>query len=362
MATIIGTLTFNDTDRVFASTPGQTSVWDAVQQEIAKHNAELAAASSIFIQGETEAHKTRYYLPAGGYMQERGGQARSAAVKRYGKWDIALPLKDFGDQVAGDNVILAYMTAAELRNHLDGIMVRDKNTLRREILRRLFRNSQDTVVDELHGSLSIEGLANGDAVVYPPVLGSDAEATDDHYLESGYLYTAISNTNNPLVTMRNELEEHFGASTGGDNIVTFWPSVVIPYLEALTDYDPVNDRFIQPGANTDLPYNWPYVPGRVVGRSNGCWVVEWRWVPTAATPYGLGIYLDPEVPPPLLQRVDPADTGLPRGLALVAEDADYPWQSSHYQHRFGVGAGNRLNGVVMELAAGAGYTIPTPYA
>jgi hypothetical protein len=46
----------------------------------------------------------------------------------------------------------------------------------------------------------------------------------------------------------------------------------------------------------------------------------------------------------------------------VAEDEEYPLKSSHYRHRFGFGAGNRLSAVVMELANGGSYTIPTAYA
>ena len=74
----------------------------------------------------------------------------------------------------------------------------------------------------------------------------------------------------------------------------------------------------------------------------------------------VGIHLD--APKPIMQRVDPADTGLPRGLALVARDENYPFTSSFYSHRFGFGVGNRLNGVVMELGTGGSYTVPTAYA
>ena len=46
---------------------------------------------------------------------------------------------------------------------------------------------------------------------------------------------------------------------------------------------------------------------RVIGRVNGVWVVEWRFVPAN---YILAIHLD--APKPLMQRVDPADTLSPR--------------------------------------------------
>jgi hypothetical protein len=67
------------------------------------------------------------------------------------------------------------------------------------------------------------------------------------------------------------------------------------------------------------------------------------------------------VPKPLIRRIDPPDTGLGDGLQLVANDAQFPFNDSVWRHRFGVGGGNRLNGVVMEVAAGGTYTVPTAY-
>ena len=125
----------------------------------------------------------------------------------------------------------------------------------------------------------------------------------------------------------------------------------------LTDFDSIGDRFIQEGALADKPFGWPaYVPGRVIGRTNGVWVVEWAWMPAN---YMFCIHGDE--PAPLKKRVDPADTGLARGFVLAAQDEEFPFQSSFFRHRFGFGAGNRLNGVVLELDTAGTYTIPTAY-
>jgi hypothetical protein len=69
-----------------------------------------------------------------------------------------------------------------------------------------------------------------------------------------------------------------------------------------------------------------------------------------------------EAPAPVIKRVDPAATGLGRGLQLVAEDESFPFTASFWRHRFGFGVGNRLNGVVMELGTGGTYTVPAAYA
>lgn len=357
MSGIFGLLGLDDTERVFVNTVGQRVVYDAVVQLLDQYNADLRAALAVFLEEETEDFKIRYKLPGGGRLQRRGGQAESAAVKAYGGFDVAFPLEDFGAQLAGDDVALAYMTMQDLDRHLDTIFIQDTSTVRFELLKALLNNVQGTFVDPLHGSLSIEPLANGDTVVYPPVLGSETEATEDHYLESGYAATAIDDTYNPYITVRDELEHHFGALQGGSNIICFINPAEVPETEDLADFDPVNDRFVQPGADTDSIFGLPSVPGRIVGRTNGVWVAEWRWVPANYL-----IAIDPDAPAPLKMRVDPGDTGLARGLQLIAEETDYPLEMSHYRHRFGLGCGNRLNGVVMEFGTGGSYSIPSGYS
>jgi len=357
MSGIYGFLGVSDTDRVFLSTLGQDVVYDAITALLERYNADLNAAMSIFIERELTDHKLRYKLPGGGRLQRLSGKAPSGAVRAYGEWDVAFPLEGFGAAITSDRIRYAYMSVQDLDRHIRTVFIQDVNTLRFELLKALLNNTADTFSDEDWGSLTIQPLANGDAVVYPPVLGSESEATDNHYLESGYAASAISDANNPYVTIRDELEEHFGAPTGGSNLVVFINTAQVAKTEDLTDHDAVVDRFIRAGQDTDVPIGLPLTcPGKIIGRTNHVWVVEWRWIPAN---YMIGIHLD--APKPIMTRVDPDDTRLPRGLTLVAEDDDYPLRSSYWEHRFGLGCGNRLNGVVMELGTGGTYTIPSGY-
>lgn len=358
MSGIFGALGIGDTDRVLLSTLGQTAVYDAVNQVLAQHSADMAAAMSVFVERTTSDFKLRYKLAGGGKLQRRGGLAQSGAVKSYAGWDVGLPLEEFGAQIAADRIAFAYMTAQELARHVDTVILQDLNTVRFEILKALLNNTERTFIDPLHGSLLVEPLANADAVVYPPVIGSESEATDSHYLESGYAASAISDTNNPYATMVGELEEHGEMAGGAGNIAVFINNAQVAKTSSLTDFDEVADQFVRPGALSDVVTGLPTnLPGRVVGRVSGAWVVEWRWVPAN---YMIGLHLDG--PAPLIRRIDPADTGLGDGLMLVAESDVYPFTASHYSHRFGVGVGNRLNGVVMELGTGGTYSIPSGYS
>ena len=360
MSGILGSLGMTEAaaERAYVSTVGQSLVYDAIQAELAKYNSELSSVMGLFVDTVTADHKRRYELPGGGYLQPMGNQSQPAAVKSFGNWDVAFPLVDYGAQSSVSRVGMAYMTIAQLNKHLDTILIQDRNTIRREIMKAMLDNVQFSFVDPIWGTLAIEPLANGDAVVYPPALGSDTEATENHYLESGYAATAISSTNNPCVTMRDELEEHFGAPTGGSNIVMLTTPTVAGYIAALGDFDPVVNRFVQPGASTDVPYGLPAgVPGRVTGICNGIWVVEWRSLPAN---YAVAIHAD--APKPLVMREDPAETGLGSGLQMVSQDEEFPFRNSFYSHRFGFGTGNRLNGVVLEFGVGGSYTVPTGYS
>lgn len=358
MASIFGILDLDSSDRVFVNTVGQKAVYEAVHVLTDRWNLEVAQMLGVFVEDEIEHFKERYYLPAGGFMEKRGQLSTTGAVQTSGSYDVAYPLEDYGVQVGGDDISLAYMTVQDLDRHLQSVFTRDANSLRFELLKALMNDAQDTFEDKLNGSLSIEPLANGDAVVYPPVIGSSTEATDDHYAESGYLSSAISDTNNPLVTVKDEIEEHFGTSAGGSDIIVFIANAEKTIIEGLTDYDPLLDSKIRPGSNTDIVTGLPGgLPGTVIGRSNGVWVVEWRHLPATYM-----IAIDPTLPAPMKIRVDPADTGLARGLTLVATNDKYPMSDSHWRRRYGVGVGNRLNGAIMEVANGGSYTIPSDYA
>lgn len=357
MSAIFGVLGLSDTDRSFVNTLGQRLIFDAVREVLNQHNADLQAAYGVFVERQTSDFKYRYKLPGSGYLQRRGGMAQSAAVKATGQWDVAFPLEDFGAQLSENDIAVAYMTLQELNRHLDTIIIQDINTMRREILKSLLNSTSLTFNDPINGDLTVQVLANGDSVVYPPVIGSDSEATENHYIETNYASSAISDTNNPFVTIRDDLEEHFGAPNDGSNIVAFFNNAQTAKVEALTDFVEVTDRFVIPGDTVDqvtgLPAN---LPGRVIGRVSGCWAVEWRWIPAN---YLVGIHM--EAPRPLVARIDPADTGLGTGLQLVATNETYPMDNAHYRHRIGFGVGNRLNGVVLECGVGGSYTVPSGY-
>ncbi len=364
MSGIYGVLGLNTTDSqlTYVQTIGQRAIYDAVNEVLSMHTADLTAAMSWLVEGPTENHKERYMLPGGGRLQRLADTGRPFAVKATGSWDVAYPLEEFGAKIEASRVAFAYMTMADLDRHINTVMQQNINTMRFEMLKALLNNTDDTFVDPIRGSLTIKPLGTGstDGVLYPPVLGSESEQTLDRYAESGYAGSSISDTNDPIVTIVNALEASFGTPTGGSQIVVFINNAQTAKVTALTAFTGVTNIHINPGTNINTVLNLPPgLPGRVLGvhEDSGAIVVEWRWIPAN---YLLGIHLGQ--PAPLKMRVDPGYTNLPRGLTLVAQSDEYPFSESIYSHRFGFGVGNRLNGYVLELGTGGSYSIPSGYS
>ena len=359
MSQVFGTLASNDHEEAFIIVQGQELVLQVAQEWIAQRNAEFFATVGVFVEGRTEAFKQRYMRPGAGYMQETGPEGQPAAQKATGSWDVEYPLRNFKIAIGWNDVDIAYMSAEVLSNHIVTGMNSYVNTYRLRILHRLFDNVNDAVTDPIHGSLAPVPLANQDGVLYPPITGEPTdEAQENHYLGSSYTAANISDANNPLVTMVADLDHHTGGpSTGGDNMVTFCNRAQAEQLKALTDFTDVPDNFIVVGDNVDVPVNFPSAIGKTLGRSNGTWIVQWDFIPAN---YLLTVDIDQ--PAPLKQRHDLLKTGLGVGdLMLAATDMQHPFTTSFWRARFGIGTGNRLNGVVIFLNSGSSYTVPTAY-
>jgi hypothetical protein len=352
MSTIYGLLGIGDRDTTVDSV-GQAAVFNAINQITQRQEEETNLASQIFVEEETTNYLERYYLPSGGMMQKSGRLTRPGAVKPVNSWDVNYDLLDYRDQVAWDDVSYAYMSVGKLDAVVSGVTIRHQNTVRYEILRHLLNGTNDTFVDEIRGSLTIRRLANADGTVYPAVLGTSTDLTGhSHYAGTNYVSSAISDTNNPYNTIKDNLLEHFGQG----NVVVFINNAERAKTEALTAFVPRTRMNVTPGANitTLNDQGLPNIPGEIIGSINDVLVSEWRWIPAG---YMFG--LDISQPGPLKRRVDiPASL---RGFRLVAKQTEFPIDESFWRDRFGFGVGNRLNGVALQLVASTSYTTPTLY-
>ena len=349
MATSYGMLTSFDNDHAYVSTAGQGVVLDAINDVLAQYNAEQAEMMRVFVGRRTSNHQERFYAPIGGEMQTMGRQAEAAAVKRTGSWDVAYPLTQVGAQLAGDRVDSGYMTAGQLESQVMSVLTQDANSVRRDMLAAIFHDTARVFLDFEWGNLTVQPLANGDATVYPQVIGAVAGAVDNHYTTAAVLNAAA------MTAAYNELIEHFGQRQSGDNVICFANSADIATIAALDGWTADIDRYLNPSVAVTGLAVIPTAPGVTVGRWNSVWVNSWNWIPAN---YLVFVHLD--YPGPLSMREDPASTGLGTGLQLVSTDEEHPIWKWHYEHRYGFGVTNRLNGVVLEITAGA-YAVPAYY-
>lgn len=356
--TIPGILGIQDSERTYVEGVGQRQVFEATQEYVAMVNEDLARVTSLFIERTTEDHKFRYYLPADGELQRVSDLGRPGERKVTGSWDVALPLEGFGDALGTSRIDLAYMTLADYQRHVEGIALRAQNTLRKEIMRTIFDNVNYNFADKLRGTLAIKTLANQDGTLYPPLAGVATAAQAQHYAESGYTVANISDTNNPIKTVSRALRQRFGANGTARRRVILIASDMQDKVEALTDFEAVDDANLSRGANANQVLNVPgAIPGEIIGYCNEAYVSVWDWMPAT---YAIGLDLLAEKP--IQMRVDPGYTNLPRGLVLVTESDEFPLSKSDWQWRFGLGVVNRLNGYVMEVAAGGSYSIPSGFS
>lgn len=363
MTWLYAALNMADTDaEVRLNQAGIQLVYEATQQHLALYNGQLDTMLATFNARMTEQWKFVYHLPATGMMQKLGNQDRPAVGKSAGKWDVALPLENFGDAISGDRVSIAYMTLEKYQNEVDGILLRNAMTMSYEMMKALFNNADRPFPDEIGGDLVLRSLANGDATLYPPVFGATAAAPANHYAITNYAMAAISATNNPLILPVRTLRQRFGLQQGGSRIVTFLnpdDGISEKLEEELPGYVKVEDFRVRSGDDTAQVVQFPAgMPGIVVGVVSGTWIVEWESMPPG---YLFTMHLDAD--PPLARRRDPANTGLAPGLQLLTEDinAHNPYATSSWSNRYGFGVLNRLNGFMTQVAVGTNYQVPDIY-
>lgn len=363
MGILLGSLGIKDSERPFMSVTKRRIIWDATEQLFARYNQELSDARQLFVQESTHMNTERYELAGGGEAEALPFEETDMQeVKRTGSWDVAYPIWVSGSKISYHRVGLAYLTMGQYESVVQTVFNRSNTTNFRRILSAIFKNTTTTFKDPTYGSLTIQTLANNDAIVYPPKIGATTETTENYYLAASYVTASISNTNNPFVTIRDAIEPRYGFAQGGSPIIALVPNSMMQYVRQLADFDATPYHNVEVGDNVSVPSGFPadrFLPSnaRVEGVADGCWIVSWPRMPADTL---IGIHAD--APPPLKFRTDDVD-GLGGGeLQLLADDPEFPFKSSRWIQRGGYGVGNRIGAVVMRLNGTGTYDIPTGFS
>jgi hypothetical protein len=332
------------------SDAGVDTVATAITQSVEEHNRQMNALMSLFATPTTE-YKIRFQTPTVARLQPIEQDGRARPIQPAGFYDVAYPVFHAGVAWGANRVTRAKMTVADANRITSTLISADMRWVRDHMLSALFANTSWNFADPEHGTLAIQGLANGDAVQYLVQLGADAGATDTHYLAQA---NAIDNSNDPFPAIHTELTEH--PENGGD-VVAIIPTNLKAAVQGLAGFYPLSDANIRMGANqSELVGSLGVsVPGEIIGyHDSGVWISEWR---SMVSSYILATVTDG--PRPLAMR-EHAESEL-RGFAQVATRDDHPFWESHWERLAGFGAQNRVGAVVQRIGNGS-YAVPTGYA
>ncbi len=319
----------------------------AIAASLAEHNRQLDALLTEFV-ARTSEYSARVKLGSSGTLQPADEWSNPIPIKPVASYDVAFPIQG-GMTAWGDNRISrALMTVAEADSYTASMLQRDADWMRRHILAAMFDNTAWTFTDEEKGSLTVQPLANGDAVTFPRNNGT--LATDTHYYAQA---AAIADATNPFPTWKRELNEHPG---NNGPLVAYVPSNLVLAVQNLATFVDVDEPDVNPGIMAPRLTN---VPGRsfgdeLLGKVDGIWVVEWSFLPDN---YGIVVARNATAKP-LWMREYPAASL--QGLFQEAHSPDGNLLERRYFRYAGFGAYNRVGALAFRIGDAA-YAIPTGY-
>lgn len=328
---------------------GVSVINDAVDNTMAEHNRQIDSLVGLFATRTTD-HKTRFLSTAAARLQPLDNNGRARPIKPSGYYDVGFPLQMAGGAWGADFVTSKKMTVEEVNNAMSTLIMADARWMRDHILAALFTNASWSFTDDLKGSLTIQGLANNDAVTYNVLTGADAPATANHYLAQANAIGA--GADDPFPTIYDTLTKR---PENSGEVVVLVPTNLVATIEALAGFKEKGDPNIREGVNTAVLVGnlETQVPGRVIGYVDKCWIVEWRSLPDN---YMIAVTTGGDRA--LAMRED-VETEL-RGFIKVAERNDHPFYENQYIRRAGFGAWNRVGALVYRIGNGS-YAIPTNY-
>lgn len=322
-------------------------VADAVQASVEEYNRQANMALRELTRRTTE-YKVRYRLPGGGTLQPLDQWGNPLVVRSEGYHDVAFPIQQAGTAWGNNRVTRALMTVGEANDETLSALKQDADWMRRHMLGALFDNTAWTFEDELKGSLTVQPLANNDAVAY--LRRSGTTATDNHYYAQA---AAISDAANPFDTWYSELNEH---PENAGPYVAYIPGNLKSSVKALTDWYDAPNPDVDPGtlgprlvSRIDRGFG-----DTVLGYVNNVWVVEWEALPDN---YGIVVARGAETPALMMREFDSPTL---QGLYQENFSPDGNLMEYRFIRMAGFGAYNRVGALAFRIG-NAAYAVPTGY-
>jgi hypothetical protein len=337
-----------------ANTSDSGLLISAMEMDRAQHNADIESLMRLFA-FTTNDFQLEVRQSGSSRSQPLDESGRAIPIKPPVPYTVAFPLQASGSAWGANYVTQLQMTNRELASTLATMYRGDYNWVRDQVLGHLYQATSYTHTDITgKGSLTINGLANSDAVVYYSS-ATNSTATDSHLLAQA---AAIADATNPYPVIVAELREH-PANTG--EVISLIPTASKATTIALAEFRSATlDADIQPGPGSTASrlvgnLNATLPPGSMVlGKTDsGSWIVEWPDLPT-----GFIISFTSGGPRPLARRVF-AEPAL-QGFRPMGERNDFPYFEEQWARWEGYAGYNRVGAVIMRTGNGT-YAVPTNY-
>lgn len=328
---------------------GAGAISAAITNSVAEHNRQMQAMMSLLARPLTE-FKLTYRTPAAARLQPLDEHGRARPIATRGSYDVSFPIHGGGAAWGSTRTAREKMTVQEANDATAALVSADIRWMRDHALAALFANNPWSYIDEQHGSLSIKGLANGDADLYSVARGADQGASDDHYKAQA---DPIDDLHNPFDADMEELTEH--PENGGEVVALVSPDLRAS-IENLGNFITVADPNIRLGSGQNALVGQLGVPlpGRLLGYVDKVWVAEWK-----AMPANTYLMVTTAGEPPLGMREHPEPSL--RGFTRAAERDMHPFLESQWERHAGFGAWNRVGALVRRFG-NASYSVPSGYA
>ena len=323
-------------------------ITDAIGQSVSEHNRQVQGVLAELVKA-TEAYSARFRQAGAGTLQPLDEWGNPLPVREAGFYDVAWPIQGGGTAWGNNRVTRALMTVEEANEHTLNSLKRDSDWMKRHILAAILDDTSWSYTDPDKGALTIQPLANGDAVTY--IRKNGDSSADDHYsAQAG----AIADGANPFPAIYTELSEH--PDNDGAVIVAYIPTALVAATKALTNFDPVQDPDVELGSGSNrLTGTVDRGFGdEVLGKVDKVWCVEWSTLPSE---YILAVARGSAKEALRMREYPAAEL---KGLFQEQNSPDGNKLETRFLRYAGFGAFNRIAAMVYQVG-NATYEIPTGF-
>lgn len=337
---------------------GVERVYSAVAESLREYTRTLNELLAGWATPTTSA-QMQFELASSGTLQPIDEHGNPLPRVPSGSYQVAFPIQGGGDAWGNDRITRAMLTVEEANRFTVSAQQRDADWMIRHLLAALLDDTSWTINDRFPvapgvdplGTITIQPLANGDAVTYGRK-GAQVASGDDHYLAQA---ADISDAANPFPTIRAELLEHPSNMNGP--ITAYVASDLTADIQGLAGFVEVDDPRVMYGANTDRVGYEEFGntgPGdAVLGQIARVRVVEWGALPSGY----IVAKMDGKAPLRMRQLYTPELQGL--------FPESYNVDGNHLVERVlryaGFGVADRVAAVVYQVGNGT-YQIPSGFA